>query len=185
MNNIYEINDYQNIDYEINNAMLMKKQEIDTLIINNSDVNLDILNYLIKDTNVKKIVFNNCKLEYEEQTLINIADLVLNNVYSNDYELFIKFSKLQKLTINNITDIFDCYYLRKLVSLKELQLNNLNLRHLGGLGYLNELETLYLLNIPINNWTFITKVNKLKTLYLNSNIPNLIIPNLSIRYIEG
>ena len=49
-------------------------------------------------------------------------------------------------------------------------MTNLKLTRLGGLGYLPLLEDLYLYDIDIESWVFITKIVGLNKLYLNKKV---------------
>ena len=172
------INDYLNADYEIANAFLLKSMNIDTLEINNSEVNLDTIKYFISGTNIKSIILNDSVIYYETNDLININSLVINNIVCDNYEMFVKFRNLSKLIVSNLPNEFNCYYLRVLNQLNELGLINVRASHLGGLGYVRDLNILHLNNIPIKNWVFTTKIFNLKTLYLSSEYDFNGIPRL-------
>lgn len=174
------INDYLNADYEIANALLLKSMNIDTLEINNSEVNLDTIKYFISGTNIKSIILNDSVIYYETNDLININSLVINNIVCDNYEMFVKFRNLSKLIVSNLPNEFNCYYLRVLNQLNELGLINVRASHLGGLGYVRELKTLHIIDIPIRSWIFITKIYKLKELYISKNYNIGEIPRLEL-----
>lgn len=172
------INDYLSADYEMINALLSERRDIDTLEINSSDVNLDTIPLFINDTNVKSIIINDSNLYYENNDVINIDNLIINNVSCNNFEMFLKFINITKLQIMNLNIEFNCYYLRVLKQLQDLSLININASHLGSLAYLKNLNVLHLNNVSIKNWIFTTKLSDLKTLYLSSEYDLSEIPRL-------
>ena len=172
------IEDYLNIDYEMANKLLIERLDIDILEINNSEINLDTISNIIDNTSIKTLILNNSEILHENNNLINIDHLVINNVTCNNFEVFMKFTSITKLTISNTTKEFNCYYLRILNNLGELSLINVSAIHLSSLGYLKKLSHLHLTNVPINNWMFTTKLLNLKTLYLFDDYDLSEIPRL-------
>lgn len=170
MNNKFIIDNKINLDYEMINQLLRAQLNLEYLEFNDVVIDVDIVNYIIKDTNVKKIILNNSTITHSTNELINIEELVLNNIICDNLEILSKFKNIKKLDLNNYREPFDCYYLRRLENLYELNISYSNLFHLGGLGYLNQLEILSLYSINITNWLFLTKIPNLKTLYLDQDI---------------
>ena len=170
MNNIFIIDENLNLDYEMINQILINRNEISCLELKNIIVDLEIVNKFIKNTNIRKIVIRNAEVIFENAELIDVEELIIDNIKTSNYEFFIKFKNISKLEIENILDIFDCYYLRKLNKLKILKMTNLKLTRLGGLGYLSLLEDLYIYDIDIESWVFITKIVGLNKLYLNKKV---------------
>ena len=176
MNNKFIINSETNLDYEMINQLLRTKLELTHLEFNDIDIALDIVKNIIDGTNIKSISINNSNIIYDNNDSIDIEELILDNIHCNNLEVLIKFKNINRLELNNYEDEFDCYYLRKLDNLRELYIDNTKLFHLGGLGYLNQLEILHLYSINISNWVFLTKIPNLKVLYLNQEIRRSEIP---------
>ena len=161
------IDDYENADYEIINQLLLVQNSIDTLEINNSKVNLDTIINFINNTNIKYIIFNDDEIYYENRELIDIQNLIINNVKCSNFEMFIKFNKIENLVISNLDIEFNCYYLRILKELKYLNMTDMKISHLSSLGYLRKLSILSLHHVPIKSWNFITKIYNLTDVCLS------------------
>lgn len=183
MNNRFVIDEHLSLDYDMINQILMNKKEVEELEFKNILVNLDVLNNVIKNTNIKKIFIKNSEIIYENLELVDINDLSIDNIECDNYEFFLKFTNVSNLEISNLKDGFDCYYLRKLINLKILKINNLELKRTSGLGYLFSITDLYLYDIVVSNWLFITKISNLKTLHLNKNISSIDLMNSKINIV--
>lgn len=170
MNNKFIINNEIDLDYDMINKILQAKPEVNHLEFNQIEIDMVVVRNIIIGTNINKLTFDSVVIDGDIDEIITVEELSFNNVVCNNFEILAKFQNINKLEILNVQLSFDCYYLRKLSNLKELKLDNVNLFHLGGLGYLNTLETLSIYNCQINNWVFITKIANLKTLYLNQDI---------------
>lgn len=175
--NNFIIEDLRVSDYESINYFLKTRNEIDTFIINNCNVNLEDINYLINQTSIKTIVLNNCNISYENNNLIPIDSLKINNANCTNYEFLLKFVHLKQLEITNLDNIFNCYYLRVLNQLECLKLGYLACIHLGGLGYLKKLNTLYVNRVPIESFDFLSKIENLQKVFLSNDYKYVKVPN--------
>lgn len=184
--NKLKIDNFENFDYFGTNTILKQNKQVDTLIIADSTVNLEDIANLIDGTYIQTICFKDSFIVLDNNKPIDVLNLVLDNVSSSNYEFINKFINLKNLAIRNYSLEFDCYYLRKLSNLEILSLTNINPLHLGGLGYINTLKTLYLDNVAVKNWIFLTKIINLSDVYLKGPYDMTKIPKLlfNIHYEE-